>query len=97
MSSGNHSIVTNHCEHEFWELENGIHLPEWFSEPCCAVSGLVMIYLALKCTAGLDDPPLQFCIARASLVVCGLGTAAFHMLIRFLWMRLISMGSCWMG
>ncbi len=39
-----------------------------------------MIYLALKCTAGLDDPPLQFCIAGASLVVCGLGTAAFHML-----------------
>jgi hypothetical protein len=80
MSSGNHSIVTNHCEHEFWELENGIYLPEWFSEPFCAVSGLVMIYLALKCTAGLDDPPLQFCIARASLVTCGLGTAAFHML-----------------
>jgi hypothetical protein len=80
MSSGNHSIVTNHCEHEFWELDIGFSLPGWFSEPFSVVSGLLMIVLALKCTAGLDDLPLQFCVARASLLVCGLGTAAYHML-----------------
>jgi hypothetical protein len=78
----NKTIVTYHCEHEFWEPgpEDNDRLPGFLSEPLCAFSGLVMCVLALKCTAGLENPPLQFCMARASLVVCGLGTAVFHML-----------------
>jgi hypothetical protein len=78
----NRSIVTYHCEHEFWEPDGADEnrLPGFLSEPFCAFSGLVMCVLALKCTAGLDNLPLQFCMARASLVVCGLGTAAYHML-----------------
>jgi hypothetical protein len=76
----NETIVTYHCEHEFWKDYTGIILPGWFSEPLCAVSGLFMCGLALLCTANLEEPPLQFCLARASLVVCGLGTAAYHMM-----------------
>ncbi len=76
------AIISYHCEHVFWEprLEDENRLPGFLSEPLCALSGLVMCVLALCCTAGLKNPPLQFCLARASLVVCGLGTAAYHML-----------------
>ena len=74
------TVITYHCEQEFWVSQMGIPLPGWCSEPLCAASGLVMCGLAFKCTANLKKPPLQFCLARASLVVCGLGTAAYHML-----------------
>jgi hypothetical protein len=73
------SIITDHCEHAFWGGD-GSPLPRFLSEPLCAFSGLIMCVLALKCTAGLQNPPLQFCMARASLLVCGFGTAAYHML-----------------
>jgi len=69
-------VVTFYCEHAYW----GEGIPEYFSEPMCSLSGLVMCYLGFKCTAGLENPPLQFCLARASLVVCGLGTTIYHML-----------------
>ena len=39
-----------------------------------------MCLLSILCTAGLKHPPFQFCLARASLAVCGLGTAVYHML-----------------
>ena len=68
------STVSYHCEHEFWKN------PEWFSEPLCVFSGLVMCILALFPVVGLENPPLQFCLARASLFVCGFGTAVYHML-----------------
>jgi hypothetical protein len=76
------NVVSYHCEHVFWEprSEDKNRLPGYLSEPLCALSGLVMCFLALLCTAGLKNPPLQFCMARASLVVCGLGTAVYHML-----------------
>lgn len=77
---GSGSMLTYHCEHEFLEKGVGISFPGWYSEPFSIVSGLIMCGLALMCDADLDDPPLQFCLARASLVVCGLGTAAYHML-----------------
>jgi hypothetical protein len=79
MANTTNTIVTFHCEHAFW----GDRLPAfpgYLSEPLCALSGLAMCYLGLKCSAGLNPPPLQFCLARASLVVCGLGTAVYHML-----------------
>ena len=76
MTTTTNTIMTFHCEHSFW----GDRVPKYLSEPFCALSGLAMCYLGLKCTAGLSTPPLQFCLARASLVACGLGTAVYHML-----------------
>jgi hypothetical protein len=67
--------VSYRCEHDFWQ---GPVLG--MDEPIAALSGLVMSVIALRGTAQLDDPPLQFCIARASIVLCGLGTFAFHAL-----------------
>lgn len=75
-SSSSKRIVTFHCEHAFW----GDRVPKYLSEPLCALSGLAMCYLGFRTTAGLSSPPLQFCLARASLVACGLGTAIYHML-----------------
>jgi hypothetical protein len=37
-----------------------------------------MSFFPLIDSGGLSNPPLQFCIARASLVLCGLGTCVFH-------------------
>jgi hypothetical protein len=74
------SVVSYHCENEFWVIQMKVNVFSWSSEPLCALSGLVMCYLALKCNAGLAHPPLQFCLARASLFVCGIGTAVYHML-----------------
>jgi hypothetical protein len=66
------------CEHEFWKAQPR-RLP-FADEPIAAVSGLIMCLLPLFDSAGLADPPLQFCLARASLVFCGLGTFVFHAL-----------------
>jgi hypothetical protein len=68
--------VTLRCEHDFWGDSSGRKL----DEPLAAASGLVMCLLGFYGNAGLDNPPLQFCIARASLIICGLGTFAFHAL-----------------
>ena len=67
--------VSCKCEHEFWK-----HSPNVVDEPVAAASGLLMCLLPLFDSAGLSDPPLQFCLARASLVFCGLGTFVFHAL-----------------
>ena len=64
--------VSNNCEHTFWSQ----NLP--IDEPIAAFSGLFMSLIALG--APIDDPPLQYCIARASLVLCGLGTFVYHAL-----------------
>jgi hypothetical protein len=66
--------VTLKCEHRFWNGNAGV------DEPFAAASGLIMCLLPLFDSAGLTDPPLQFCLARASLVLCGLGTFCFHAL-----------------
>ena len=66
--------VTYRCEHDFWGDKYRLNL----DEPVAALSGLVMCVMALLGNASVEDPPLQFCIACASLVVCGLGTFVFH-------------------
>ena len=68
--------VSYRCEHDFWEGATASGM----DEPIAALSGLVMSMIALLGTAQLKDPPLQFCVARASLVLCGVGTFAFHAL-----------------
>jgi len=75
--------VSYHCELKFWEpsADDKNRLPGYISEPLCVISGIVMSALAIAYSASrLKDPPLQFYLARASLVVCGLGTAVYHML-----------------
>ena len=70
--------ISGRCEHHFWgESHRAI------DEPVAAVSGLVISLIALSDAGiGYDNPinVLQFFIARASLVVCGFGTFAFHAL-----------------
>ena len=67
--------VSYRCEHDFWKESYRLHM----DEPVAAVSGLVMSAIAIWGTP-MTNPPLQFCIARASLVLCGLGTFTYHAL-----------------
>ena len=69
--------VAFRCEEQFW---NSSVLAQSIDEPLGTASGLFLILFAVMGDAGLQDPPLQFCIARASLIFCGLGTCAYHIL-----------------
>jgi hypothetical protein len=68
--------VSYRCEHEYWE-DNEYKLAV-ADEPLAAISGIVISIIALFNSAGLSNPPLQICLARASLVLCGIGTVVFH-------------------
>ena len=71
------TIISYRCEHDFW---NNPFLASSVDEPVSAASGLLIVAFAVFGDGGLRDPPLQFCMARASLAFCGLGTCAFHIL-----------------
>jgi hypothetical protein len=70
--------ISCRCEHEFWRTDP--HASNSIDEPIAAISGLLMILIPLLDSGGLAAPPLQLCIARASLVMCGFGTYVFHAL-----------------
>jgi hypothetical protein len=68
--------MSNRCEGLHWNLNDGI------DEPLSAVSGLVIVLFGVFGDAGLkhDQPYLQFFVTRASLILTGIGTCAFHCL-----------------
>ena len=68
--------VSYRCEHDFWK--DSVLRSDVIDEPLAAVSGILMGIIPLLNSGGLPHPPLQFCIARASLVLCGLGTFVYH-------------------